>query len=76
MKTFLIAILCGLIFTVAIGWAAETFDIYKNQLTQSKRIYSLELKVADLEGQVQGLGEGLRTLQLRVELVEKQLRRR
>jgi hypothetical protein len=31
MKKYLVAILCGLIFTVAIGWAAETFDRYKDQ---------------------------------------------
>jgi hypothetical protein len=31
MKKYLVAILCGLIFTGAIGWAAETFDRYKDQ---------------------------------------------
>jgi len=37
MKKYLVAILCGLIFTVAIGWAAETLDRYKDQLAQSKK---------------------------------------
>ena len=76
MKKYLIAVLFGLIFTVAIGWAAESLDRYKEQLSQSRRIQSLESKVANLEEQVKGFEEGLKTLQLRVEITEKQLRRR
>jgi len=76
MKKYLIAILCGLIFTVAIGWAAETFEKYKEQLSQSRRIQFLESKVADLEDQVQGLENGLKTLQLRVQEIAIELRRR
>jgi prefoldin subunit 5 len=67
MKKYLVAILCGLIFTVGIGWAAETLDRYKDQLSQSRKIQSLESKVADLEDRVQGLEDELKTLQLRVE---------
>jgi cell division protein FtsB len=74
MKKYLIAILCGLIFTVAIGWAAETFDRYKDLLAQSRRIQSLESKVADLEDHVKGLEDGLQTLQLRVQEMAIQLR--
>ena len=76
MKKYLIAILCGLIFTVAIGWAAETLDRYKEQLSQSKRIHSLELRVADLEDHVKGLEDGLQTLQLRVGEIAIELQRR
>ena len=73
MKKYLIAILCGLIFTVAIGWAAYTLDRYKEQLSQSKRIHSLESKVADLEDHFQGLEDRLKTLQLRVQEMAIQL---
>jgi len=78
MKKYLIAILCGLILTVTIGWAAETLDRYRyqEQLSQSKRIQSLESKVADLEDQVQGLEDGLRTLRLRVQEIAIGLQRR
>ena len=76
MKKYLIAILCGLIFTGAMGWAADTLDRYKEQLSQSKRIQSLESKVADLEDQVQGLEDGLRTLRLRVQEIAIGLQRR
>lgn len=76
MKKYFIAILLGLILTVAVGWAAETLDRYREQLSQSRRILSLESKVANLEDQVKGLEEGFKTLQLRIEIVEKQLRRR
>jgi cell division protein FtsB len=63
----LIAILCGLVFTVAIGWAAETIDRYKDLLAQSRRIQSLESKVADLEDHVKGLKDEIQTLQIRVD---------
>jgi uncharacterized protein YlxW (UPF0749 family) len=77
MKKYLIAILCGLIFTVTIGWAADTFDRYRyqEQLSQSKRIQSLESRVKDLEDQVQGLEDGLKTLQLRVQEIAIELQR-
>ena len=68
--------ICGPIFTVALGWAAETFDRYKNQLTQSKRIHSLESKVTDLEDHVKGLEDRLKTLQLTVQEMAIQLQRR
>jgi uncharacterized protein YlxW (UPF0749 family) len=76
MKKYLIAILCGLIFTVAIGWAAETLDRYKDQLLQSKRIQSLESKVADLEDRVKGLDDGLMKLQSRVQEMAIELQKR
>jgi TolA-binding protein len=76
MKKYLVAILCGLIFTVAIGWAAETFDRYKDQLAQSKRILSLESKVADLEDHVKGIEDRLKTLQIRVQEMAIQLQKR
>jgi uncharacterized protein YlxW (UPF0749 family) len=78
MKKYLFGILFGLVFTVGIGWAAETFDRYRyqEQLSQSKRIQSLESKVADLGDQVQGLEEGLLRLQARVQEMAIQLQRR
>jgi len=36
MKKYLIAILCGLIFTVAIGWAADTLTDTKNNYHNQK----------------------------------------
>jgi uncharacterized protein YlxW (UPF0749 family) len=76
MKKYLVAILCGLIFTVAIGWAAETFDRYKDQWAQSKRMQSLESRVADLEDHIKGIEDKLKTLQLRVQKMAIQLQRR
>jgi len=75
MKQFVIAILCGLILTVAIGWAAESIDRYKDRLLELKRIQSLESKVATMEDQVKDLERGLRMLELRVEEMAIELRR-
>ncbi len=76
MKKYLIAILCSLAFTVAIGWAAESLDRYKEQLSQSRRIRSLELKAKSLEERVKDLEDGLKSLHVRVEEMAIELRRR
>lgn len=76
MKKYLIAIFLSLIFAAAVGWTAESFDRYKEQLSQSRKIQSLELKAASLEDQVKGLEEGVKTLHLRIDILEKQIRKR
>jgi uncharacterized protein YlxW (UPF0749 family) len=75
MKNYLVVILCGVIFTVAIGWAAESIDRYKDKLLELKRIQFLESKVASLQDQVKDLERGLKMLELRVEETAIELRK-
>jgi uncharacterized protein YlxW (UPF0749 family) len=75
MKNYLVVILCGVIFTVAMGWAAESIDRYKDKLLELKRIQFLESKVASLQDQVKDLERGLKMLELRVEETAIELRK-
>lgn len=75
MKKYLTAVLFGLMFTAAIGWAAESLDRYKESLATLKRIQSLETRVSDLEEQAAGLEGRLVRLHLRVEELSTQLRK-